>query len=87
MVFVQAFITSFFALQWIGTYWYFVATLYQYKNAKESAITCFILILANNLYYVINAKSFYLSILTSRLFRNTFKNALWKLLPECFHQC
>lgn len=80
MVFAQAFATSVFVLPWITTYWYFIQTLYQQKSPEESAIVYFVLSLTNNVYYLINVKSFYLSMLTSRLFRKTFKTAFRKLL-------
>jgi hypothetical protein len=81
MVFAQAFVTTFFALQWIVMYWYFLATQYDNKSAQGWAITYFVLSLNNNLYYIINVRSFYLSTLASRLFRKTLMTAFLKLLP------
>jgi hypothetical protein len=86
MVFVQAFATSFFALQWIIMYCYFLATQYDNKSPVGWAITYFVLSLTNNLYYMINVRSFYLSTLTSRLFRDTMITALLKLLPGHLYQ-
>lgn len=86
MAFAQAFVSSFLALQWIITYWYFIATLYDNKSIETRAITMFALTLTNNFYYLINVKSFYLSTLTSRLFRDTLIKALFKLLPRHVYQ-
>jgi len=86
MVFAQAFVTSFFALQWIIMYWYFLATQYDNKSAEGWAITYFVLSLTNNLYYIINARSFSLSTLTSHLFRDTLIAGVLKLLPGHLYQ-
>ena len=84
MVFAQAFATSIFALPWIVTYWYFIQTSYQDKSVEQSAIVYFVLSLTNNVYYLINVKSFYLSTLTSRLFRRTFTRACRELWTRLF---
>jgi len=81
MVFMQIFFTSFFVLQWMGVCMFYWITLAYPKSADDWAITYFVLSLSNNLYYVINIKSFYLSTLTSRVFRETFKAGLLKLIP------
>jgi hypothetical protein len=86
MIFVQAFAASFFALQWIIVYWYFLETLYEDKSVEKAAIINFLLSLTNNLYYMINVRSFNLSTLTSRLFRNTMITALLKWLPGHLYQ-
>jgi len=62
-------------------YWYFLATQYNNKSAEVQTIIYFVFALSNDLFYVINARSFYLSTLTSRLFRDTLIMALLKLLP------
>jgi Na+-translocating ferredoxin:NAD+ oxidoreductase RnfA subunit len=80
MVFVQIFFTSFFVLQWLGVCMFYWITLVDAKSADDLAITYFVMSLSNNLYYVINIKSFYLSTLTSRVFRETFKTGLLKLI-------
>jgi hypothetical protein len=86
MVFAQAFLTGFFVLQYISMYCYFFATQYDNKSAEEWVIIYFVLSLTNDLYYVINIRSFYLSTLTSRLFRKTFIMALFKLFPRHFYR-
>ena len=86
MVFAQTFVTSFFALQWIIMYWYFLATQYDNKSAEGWAITYFLLSLTNNLYYIINVRSFYLSTLSSRAFRDTMIMAFLKLFPGQSYQ-
>ncbi|UJR14452.1 hypothetical protein I4U23_001449 [Adineta vaga] len=80
--FVQVFVTSFFILQWIFVYWYFTTTQYKTKSAELRAIDSFLLSLTNNLYYIINIKSFYLSTLTSRVFRKTFMTVLTRLVHK-----
>ena len=86
MVFAQAFVTSFFLFQWIGMYSYLSASKSSNKSAEGWAITYFVLSLTNNLYYIIHVRSFYLSTLTSRLFRETMIAGLLKLLPGNRHQ-
>jgi uncharacterized membrane protein YciS (DUF1049 family) len=86
MSFAQTFVTSFFAMQWIIMYWYYLSTSHSNKSAEEWAIIYFFLSLSNNLYYLINVRSFYLSTLTSRLFRNTLIIAILKLLPGHLYQ-
>jgi hypothetical protein len=86
MVFAQTFVTSFFVLQWIVMYWYFLKTQYDNKSAAEWPINYFVLSLTNNLYYFITVRSFYLSTLTSRLFRDTLITGLLKLLPGHLYQ-
>jgi hypothetical protein len=86
MIFAQVFVTSFFVLQWIITYIYFQITQYGNKSAEEWAVVYFALSLTNNLYYMINVRSFYLSTLTSRLFRKTMMTGLVKLLPGDMHR-
>ena len=82
MVFTQVVVTSFFVLQWIGFYFYFVVTQYNNKSDEQWAIDLFSFTLTNTLYYMINVKSFYLSTLTSRLFRGTLIKALLKLIGK-----
>ena len=82
MIFVQIFVSSFFVLQWMSMYAYYSITRTNDRTAEEWAVVYFILSLTNNLYYVNSVKSFYLSTLTSRLFRQTFKSALIKLFTR-----
>jgi hypothetical protein len=86
MSFTQSFVTCLLALQWIGAYWYFMATQNQNKSPEAWVITYFTLGLTSNLYFLINAKSFHLSTLTSRLFRKTLITGLLKLLPGHLHR-
>jgi hypothetical protein len=86
MAFAQIFVSSFFILQWIIVYCYFIVTQYNKKSTEGWAITYFVFALTNYLYYIINVRSFYLSTLTSRLFRNTLIEGLRKLLPGHLYQ-
>jgi hypothetical protein len=79
-------VTSFFTLQWIIVYSYFLGSEYENKSAQESVIVYSAISVPNTLYYVISVRSFYLSTLTSRLFRDTFITALLKLLPGHLHR-
>jgi hypothetical protein len=81
MIFTQVFITSFLTLQWISFYIYHVVIMYNLKSDKQRIIHYFIWYVSNTVYYLINVKSFYLSTLTSRLFRTTFFKALFRLIP------
>jgi hypothetical protein len=83
MVFMQIFVSTFFVLQWISMYWYYLITRTDENSADGWAITYFALTLTNNLYYVINVKSFYLSTLTSHSFRAILKKASLKLISRC----
>jgi hypothetical protein len=67
-------------------YWYFLATQNDNKSAERWAITYFVLSLTNSLYYVISVRSFYLSTLSSRVFRDTMIVAFLKLFPGQLHQ-
>ncbi|UJR24162.1 hypothetical protein I4U23_027128 [Adineta vaga] len=86
MVFTQVFVSSFFVLQWIAMYWYYMTTVYNNRSAEEWTIIYFTMDLTSNLYYLINVRSFYLSTLTSRIFRETMIVGLMKFLPGNFHR-
>ncbi len=75
MIFVQVFGTAFFSLPWICTYLYYLTI----ENNEQMPMIYFLLSLTNNLYYVINVKSFYLSILTSRRFRIALIAGVFKM--------
>ncbi|CAF0856098.1 unnamed protein product [Adineta steineri] len=81
MIFTHVFTTSFLTLQWISFYMYHIYIKDQLKTNEEITIHYFIWFISNNIYYLINVKSFYLSTLTSRSFRKTFFNSLFELLP------
>jgi hypothetical protein len=85
MIFTQVFTTSLLSLQWISFYTYHIITLYHQRSNEQQILHYFIWCISNNVYYLINIKSFYLSTLTSRLFRETFFKALFRLLP-CYRQ-
>ncbi len=79
MVFTQVITTSLLSLQWICFYMYHIITLYYLRTPNQQIIHYFIWCISNNVYYLINVKSFYLSTLTSRLFRKTFFKGLFRL--------
>lgn len=80
MIFTQVFATSILSLQWIIFYIYHMITMYSKRNHQQESFHYFLWCISNNIYYLINVKSFYLSTLTSRLFRKTFLQALFRLL-------
>ncbi len=82
MAFTQVNVTSFFVLQWMDFYTYYIFIEFQNKSAEQWAIIYFVLSLTNILYYIINVKSFSFSTLTSRLFRETFIKSLLKLVHK-----
>jgi hypothetical protein len=82
MVIAQIVVTAIFSLQWIIMYMYFVITINDSRSIEQNVLIYFFLGLTNNIYYLNNVKSFYVSILTSRLFRQTFVKAVINLLPR-----
>ncbi|CAF1154649.1 unnamed protein product [Adineta ricciae] len=85
MVFAQVFVSSFFVLLWIGVYWYFLTIQNSNQSAEEWAIVGFLMSLTNNLYYLIHVRSFYLSTLTSNLFRKTMIAGVLKLFSQTLY--
>lgn len=82
IVFAQILVTAFLALQWMIFFIYMTITANQSKTFEEYAILNFVMSLTNNVYYLNNVKSFYISLLISRLFRQMFFKALLKLIPQ-----
>ncbi|CAF2545908.1 unnamed protein product [Rotaria sp. Silwood2] len=80
MIFTQVFTTSFLTLQWIIFYIYHLIVVDNIKSDEQHTVHYFVWYVSNNIYYLINVKSFYLSTLTSRSFRKTFLGALFQLL-------
>ena len=76
MIFSQVFLTAFLLLQWSILYMYLAFTANYVRTVEQSSIINFVYTLTNYCYCLINVKSFYLSILTSRLFRKTFITGL-----------
>ncbi|CAF1540578.1 unnamed protein product, partial [Rotaria sordida] len=83
MIFTQVFTTSFLTLQWIIFYIYHLIVVDNIKSDEQQILHYFVWYVSNNIYYLINVKSFYLSTLTSRSFRKTFLDALFQLLSCC----
>ncbi|CAF1425907.1 unnamed protein product [Rotaria sordida] len=83
MIFTQVFTTSFLTLQWIIFYIYHLIVVDNIKSDEQQTLHYFVWYVSNNIYYLINVKSFYLSTLTSRSFRKTFLDALFQLLSCC----
>ncbi|CAF0860508.1 unnamed protein product [Adineta ricciae] len=78
MIFVQIFGTAFFCLQWLGMYIYWSATQNNTKSYERIMVEIFVFILTNNLYYLNNVKSFYLSTLVSHRFRKAFVEGMMR---------
>ena len=80
MIFTQVIATAVISLPW--------AIIYLYSNipnsgrtSEQQAIVSFVSTLANYIFFLNYVKSFYVSILTSRVFRQKFRKVLAKLLP------
>ncbi|CAF1315506.1 unnamed protein product [Adineta ricciae] len=82
MIFTQVLTTSFLILQWIIFYLYHMFTACELDHANHRVLHMFLFSLSNYTYYLINIKSFYLSTLTSRMFRRTFVNSFRQILPD-----
>jgi hypothetical protein len=82
MACTQVLITGFLSLQWIIMYMYFAFAEPAIGFSEAMSITFFVYFLTNYCYYLNNVKSFYLAMLTSRLFRQTFLKGLVRLLPR-----
>jgi hypothetical protein len=82
MIFAQIFVTSFFALQWIIMYMYFTYTINDVRTIDQLSIVYFVFTLTNYCFSLNNVKSYYISMLTSDLFRKTFIKGIIKLLPR-----
>lgn len=85
MIFTQVLATACFSLPWIIFTMYNTLTNINEKSVEEQAIMTFVFGLTNHWYYFNYATSFYLSTLTSGLFRRTLIGALIKRLPQ--HLC
>jgi len=66
----------------MGIYLYHTTTFYSNRTEEQWAIHYFIFGLMNTFYYMINIKSFYLSTLTSRLFRETLIKSILKMFGK-----
>ncbi|CAF1078457.1 unnamed protein product [Adineta steineri] len=75
-IFAQIVVTTFISMQWIIVYMYFTFTLNYPRTFIEFSIVFFVFGLSNNLYYLNNVKAFYISLLTSRVFRKAFVGGL-----------
>jgi len=77
MIFGQIFLTTFFSLQWIIFYMYRTFTASRVKTYEENVIIYFVNTISLSIFYLNNVKAFYISLLTSQLFRKVFiKNVL-----------
>jgi hypothetical protein len=63
-------------------YMYNTYTMNNIRTPDQSSIVSFVFVLTNYCYYLNNVKSYYLSMLTSDLFRKTFIKGLIELLPR-----
>jgi hypothetical protein len=61
---------------------YYMYTVNYIRTPDQSSIVFFVYILTNDCYYLNNVKSYYISMLTSDLFRKTFVKGLIQLLPR-----
>ncbi|UJR29675.1 hypothetical protein I4U23_017223 [Adineta vaga] len=82
LILVQILITGLLSLQWIIMYTYYAIPVTVPRTSEQQTIISFVYSLTNYCYYLNNVKSFYLSIATSGLFRQTFMKGLIRLLPR-----
>jgi hypothetical protein len=61
---------------------YFTYTMNNIRTPDQLSIVFFVFLLTNYCYYLNNVKSYYISMLTSDLFRKTFVKGLIQLLPR-----
>ncbi len=61
---------------------YYSITMYDVRSNDQYTILFFVFALTNDCFYLKNVKAFYLSMLTSHLFRRTFINGFINLLPR-----
>ncbi|CAF1073595.1 unnamed protein product [Adineta steineri] len=85
-IFAQILITSFIALQWIIMFTYFTFAPIYTETPVDLSIIFFLLSLSTNLYYLNNVKAFYITILTSRVFRKAFVGGLNNLFRRYIRQ-
>ncbi|CAF1451546.1 unnamed protein product [Adineta ricciae] len=87
MIFAQILTTALLSLQWTMVFsltYIFIGGLI---NLKPGTLLYSFYLLSNCCYYLNNVKAFYLSLLTSRVFRETFLRTLIKCKNICFrHQ-
>ncbi|CAF0940836.1 unnamed protein product [Adineta steineri] len=78
-IFAQILVTSFIALQWIIISFYYTFTIIYTTTSVDLSTIIFIFSLSNSFYYLNNVKAFYISLLTSRVFRKTFIGGMTNL--------
>jgi hypothetical protein len=66
-------------------YTYFTITANEEKSVDQWSIIFFVFSLSNYCFYLNYVKSFYVSIMVSRLFRKTFIKGIINLLPRRMH--
>ena len=86
MIFTQVLATAIISLQWIIVYTYASASASDFRSLLQQPISLFVYGISNYCYYLNNVKSFYVSMLTSQLFRQTFIKGLIKCLPRHVQQ-
>lgn len=86
MIFTQVIATALISLQWMIMYTYYYLPVSSTRTTEQQTIISFVYWLTNYCFYLISVKSFYISMLTSCLFRQTFMKTLIKILPQCLLQ-
>ena len=85
MIITQVTATAFISLPWAIMYMYYNISAGP-RTSEQLVVINFAYILTNHCFYLNYVKSFYVSMLTSRVFRQTFIKALIKLLPRHLRQ-
>ncbi|CAF4085017.1 unnamed protein product, partial [Adineta steineri] len=82
MIITQVLITAIFSLQWMVVQTYVLFNLRTAKTADAVFLMAILFFLSNKIYPFNNVKSFYFSILTSKLYRQTFTKGLKKIFSR-----
>jgi hypothetical protein len=85
MIFAQIIMTALISLQWVIVYAYYSFTTNAIRTADQSAIVRFVFTLSNYFFYLNYVKSFYISMLTSKLFKKTLIKGIINVFPRRIH--
>lgn len=75
----QVFVTAVISLQWMSFLMYHMITAARERTIEQQYIRIFVFTVTGYCYYLNNVKSFYISLLTSRLFRDKFIQAIKRM--------
>lgn len=82
MIITQVLITAVFSLQWMIGQTYFLFNIDKVKTHEDLIIIIVFISFTTQLYSLNNVKSFYFSMLTSKVYRQIFVKGIIKLLSR-----